>query len=520
MTSENGIPVPFDPMAFNPRLWEGLPSQTNRYDDTNAGLRKRRDIKPGPLHATEHNDPDADAPILAVPDGWEEYHHPVEGRPYFFNRELRIITEMYIRHTNVLNQLMTWHGDFVVLRSHVLPDATSFDIFLDCSGGNTCRYYMVDHEHKTICWLRQRTTTDLGVSDVRNNLHLRALLNEEYWTHLEYMPKDENHLGAARTELQGALASSMLDHMTSEGSTSPFTTPECKAYMLALDKAAESGHMVYLNWSIARVMGLLVHSRNVNLYGQYGARLDRTATVEGRHHPPRPPSYMQRSALFGGGPEIHLNRIENLWVDRIIYTHHWRALLKDLSDEWIVAAGAAGLMWASNTVFVASGGVGLVPKVICGASGILAGASGVYALYMLREHRALGKYAAHAANYFQAYESHSHGLQELSVKYSLPWAGVMWSFGFTCVGIVLIVTSSALTLAGSYGHVASTLFLVAAVYIYARGVQATLRDLRRIPAHFGLSDPPGTPAHRGVEVPSEPEPYLLIDTPYEVHGRS
>lgn len=37
-----------------------------------------------------------------------------------------------------------------------------------------------------------------------------ALLNEEYWTHLEYVPKDENHLGSARTELQGALASSML----------------------------------------------------------------------------------------------------------------------------------------------------------------------------------------------------------------------------------------------------------------------------------------------------------------------
>lgn len=28
--------APFDPMAYNPRLWEGLPSQTNRYDDTNA----------------------------------------------------------------------------------------------------------------------------------------------------------------------------------------------------------------------------------------------------------------------------------------------------------------------------------------------------------------------------------------------------------------------------------------------------------------------------------------------------
>lgn len=81
-----------------------------------------------------------------------------------------------------------------------------------------------------------------------------------------------------------------------------------------------------------------MHSRNVNLYGQYGARLDRTATVEGRRHPPRLAQFLNKSGFLGGGPEIHLNRLENLWVDRIIYTHHWRALLKDLSDEWTAAA--------------------------------------------------------------------------------------------------------------------------------------------------------------------------------------
>lgn len=27
---------PFDPQSYNPRLWEGLASQTNRYNDTNA----------------------------------------------------------------------------------------------------------------------------------------------------------------------------------------------------------------------------------------------------------------------------------------------------------------------------------------------------------------------------------------------------------------------------------------------------------------------------------------------------
>lgn len=80
---------------------------------------------------------------------------------------------MYLRHENVLDRLMEWHRVFTVLRDRVLSDAASFDVYLDCSDENTCRYYMVDHGNKTICWLRQRTTADLGTQEIRNKLHLR-----------------------------------------------------------------------------------------------------------------------------------------------------------------------------------------------------------------------------------------------------------------------------------------------------------------------------------------------------------
>lgn len=62
--------------------------------------------------------------------------------------------------------------------------------------------------------------------------------------------------------------------------------------------------------------------------------------MEGKHHPPRSDSFIYRDGLLGGGAVIHLNRLENLWVDRIIYTHHWRSLLKDLYEEWTMAVGA------------------------------------------------------------------------------------------------------------------------------------------------------------------------------------
>jgi len=151
-----------------------------------------------------------------------------------------------------------------------------------------------------------------------------------------------------------------------------------------------------------------------------------------------------------------------------------------------MAAGGAGVMWASNMVFVASPGVDLLTKFVCAGSGILAGASGVYALSMLRDHRALGKYAAHAANYFQQHEHHATGLQELSIKYSLPWAGVIWSFGITCGAVVLFFISSVLLLLGSYTHVLVTVVLVGGVYVHARGAALFLRDCRTFLRRVGL----------------------------------
>jgi len=182
---------PATPVVFvdDPRLWEGLPSQTNRYDDVFAGPRSYRTILPGSASSLAETDEDARPQIIPVPVGWEQYIHPVEGRPYFYQPALRIVTEVYIRHPGQLGHIMEWYNIFVALRNHVMPGASAFDVYLDCNGRDTCRYYMIDHASKTVCWLRQRSTSDINISDVRSTMGLRALLNEEYWTHAEYMPK-------------------------------------------------------------------------------------------------------------------------------------------------------------------------------------------------------------------------------------------------------------------------------------------------------------------------------------------
>ncbi|CAE6486434.1 unnamed protein product [Rhizoctonia solani] len=150
-------------------------------------------------------------------------------------------------------------------------------------------------------------------------------------------------------------------------------------------------------------------------------------------------------------------------------------------------------------VFVTSPSVDIITKTACSISAIVAGGTGVFTLHMIREHHSLGKYAAYAANYFQLYESHTTGLQSLSIKYSIPWAGVIWSFGITCVTLVFYLLSSFLVLAGAHLHVLATAFLVIGAYVYARGGNPFMHDLRKVAHRIGIinaSLPPATPVAR------------------------
>lgn len=76
----------------------------------------------------------------------------------------------------------------------------------------------------------------------------------------------------------------------------------------------------------------------------------------------------------------------------------------------------------------------------------------------------------------------------------------MWSFGATCFAIVFLIIASLVALAGAYTHVAVTVFLVVGVYVLARGVHPTIRDLRHWFFRLGLNQyVPGTPVPRDLD---------------------
>jgi hypothetical protein len=95
-------------------------------------------------------------------------------RPYYYNSKLRIVTDAPIRHPNQQSSVEWCYAVFREQRKRALPSAADFYVFLDFNGNNTCRYYMIDHANRTVCWLRQRQISDVGIDGIRSVLDPRT----------------------------------------------------------------------------------------------------------------------------------------------------------------------------------------------------------------------------------------------------------------------------------------------------------------------------------------------------------
>ncbi|CAE6454937.1 unnamed protein product [Rhizoctonia solani] len=410
---------------------EMIPSGSRRYEDTHAGQAKRRIIPMGPLDLEEGDD-QASQPFGRVPEGWIEYTHIIEGNPFYYNPQTRVITDASIRTPTILSQMETYYTEISrAIRSFDSTELmfSTMDIYIDptCdpqTGQKIGAYYLVDHRRHTIAFLRQVDTGSVGLPDVRSTIHLERVLRGEYWTHCEYMPRpDVEHTG---------------NHISSEGSTSPFTRKECKYYLKAVNPSNNEAQ--FLNWSVARVNSLLIQSQIINLHGEQCARADRTMIVTGQRPPARTAHYLQLSKYMFDCPVTHLNRLEHAWTDRTIYSHHWDKLLSELIEEWAVAAGIASLVWVANMVLFTTAS-STVAMLLLGISTISTVYGAVKALLLIRKHRSLGRYAVHGSQYLQANEKYGTGLQDLSFEYSYPWACALWAGALTSAGVLWMVLS-------------------------------------------------------------------------------
>lgn len=88
-------------------------------------------------------------------------------------------------------------------------------------------------------------------------------------------------------------------------------------------------------WNVSNDLTFLAQARFINLYGEDRAvRLANNQSVFPTTEPDSSTIYSLTSIMLLRQPEIELDRLNNLWVDKIAYTASWRRFLRERIDEW------------------------------------------------------------------------------------------------------------------------------------------------------------------------------------------
>jgi hypothetical protein len=77
-----------------------------------------------------------------------------------------------------------------------------------------------------------------------------------------------------------------------------------------------------------------VHNQFLNLYGQRGARVDQQQSVHGSIVNPRTMLVVIFSPLLFWAPDVHLEALEKIWVDRLVHVGLWSEFINKLNSEW------------------------------------------------------------------------------------------------------------------------------------------------------------------------------------------
>ncbi|KAG8719955.1 hypothetical protein FRC08_001556 [Ceratobasidium sp. 394] len=458
-------------VQFPSQLSERLPNHTRRYDDRDTAAPQAAVILNDPTGAKIANQDEATAD---VPTGWTKSINPAEGRVHFRNSALRLVTEVFIQLPWIFERLMHWYQTIAPFLESL---EVEFDLYLDIEetrGGSMghCSYYLVNYTQHSVFWLRDVSTSSIGLPDVRNPDHFKHLLEEQFWVHVEYMPRSDLDLRHTTNTLLASLATLAIDVSTSAGSVSPFALEECKSYSKELKQVVDTGSLANINWCTARIMSLLTQSRIVNLQGEPGARTDRSMVVNGQYPPRASRTFRLASLALFGSPSIYLGRWNGVWIDRVVYTREWRRIVKEMTEEWLLSAKMGGILAIAD--------VGLIiakpstpAKLSVLLSALVALPNSAYSLILVMQYRKLGHHAADGAGFIQAHESSSTGLQDLALSCSIPGAMVIWSMVFLSFSLIWtlvldVISAARVSFFLSFQHIL-VLGLLVGAYAYGRG---------------------------------------------------
>ncbi|PCH35236.1 hypothetical protein WOLCODRAFT_139818 [Wolfiporia cocos MD-104 SS10] len=409
-------------MEKTQRLHPTTSQLTTRYEKTARVTPEHKSIPARFLcHETEHEP-------RYLPFGWSEYIHP-EGQAYFAcESRPRVVTEEYLYSPAIQEKITHWTGvfhDIVAAANVQLPDTVELFLALD-GDSDSCRYYLVDYVAQVEFWIEEQASDVLGLPATVSDSHLKNVLHEHFWLHVEHFPSHRHSaLCLNVTQLVDIFIHAQADNMTSAFSTFPYGATECAQYvglLQAIERREPSSHSICV---VARLWALVYNHRYTTHYGEEHSRLSRDQRILDIAEVKRRLPYALLSRMLFNIPNLHLQNLDALYIDQLVYIEQWRKFIRSCRSEWKLYGSWTFALAITNTLLLmipsATRAFGWAALSICNI-GILSSVG-----LLVTHDCARDFFAMDAANYLSDVQRERSGFQKTALAYSLPKALFLWA---------------------------------------------------------------------------------------------
>ncbi|EMD34996.1 hypothetical protein CERSUDRAFT_107036 [Gelatoporia subvermispora B] len=356
------------------------------------------------------------------------------GAIYYANTQgnLPIVTDAAIDNPVIMMTLQRGIDSLLLLLKEMeLGAFPNMEIYITTLPAATeCYYYLIDHGSQKEFWLHDTDMAALGMSPVSSRIHTKSILQEHYWTHVEYFPHRPVAL-RLRIELMDIFRHACTDQMTSDNSTFPYDSEQCSKFKNLID-IQNSETTTYMTCLVARIWVMISRHRYDHFYGEQCARLCRDQHVFDWPDVKLPIAVRIYSAVLFNFPKTMAKRFEDLYIDQILYKIHWDRFMRSMKQNWhenvlvctgvlIANAALVGLGFTKNPQFMCSGGASM----ILSTSGLLSGCLLLHAYEQADQVN-----AATTTAHLQDVRYSDCGFGLIGVVFSLPKALMFWSILF------------------------------------------------------------------------------------------
>jgi hypothetical protein len=266
---------------------------------------------------------------------WSAFIHP-EGKSYFYRKSgLAVVTEAYMYDQNTVDRVCAWTTEVerqAENKGFIFDE--NIELFLEIYEDD-CSYYLVDRATQTLFWLSEYTTAELGLKPVISDSHLKLLLEVQYWCHIENFCM---HFGGlpqkAIDDLILVFLHALGDNLTSNLSTFPYTTLQCKNFLKLLQSSRDrinEGHVVAY---VGRFWSIILYNRYETHYGQEHSRLSRDCSILQDDITEVQWTRPYLSVLSFRTADKYLDTLDGLFVDKFVYGNAWCTFMGTCLTTW------------------------------------------------------------------------------------------------------------------------------------------------------------------------------------------